>query len=92
MDQMQTRMRKAAVGAPIVEANLLETTVTSEDVSNLVHGGTPAEAAVDVVEDHRGVGLTGLTEVGVNRLTKALGSAHQATPRTCKALALAWRP
>ena len=81
-----------AVGAAVVEADLLETTVTGENVADLVHRRTPAEAAVDVVKDHRGVGLTGFTKVGVDGLTKALGAPHQATPRTCKALALAWRP
>ena len=78
--------------AAIVKADLLKSTVTGKDVPDLIHGRAPAEPAVDVIEDHRRVGLAMFAEVAVNRFAKALRATHQATPRTGRALALACNP
>jgi len=67
---------------PVVEADLLESAVPSEDVAQLIHRGAPAKALVDVVENGRGVGFTDIAQVLRDLFTQPLGSTHQASPRT----------
>ena len=57
-----------------VESDLDESAISSENVAKLVHGRTPAEALVDVIENVVGVRLFNRLEVLVNRISQALGS------------------
>ena len=64
-----------------VKSDLDESAISSEDISKLVHGCTPAEALVDMIKDVVGVSFFDRYEVLVNSISQALGSRHQASPR-----------
>jgi hypothetical protein len=59
-----------------VKADLDEASVSSQDVAELVHGGTPTKATVDVVQDRRRVGFTDLLKEGQDLRAEALCAAH----------------
>ena len=59
--------------------NLGESDVLGHDVANLIHGGTPAEPAVEVVEYLDGVRGVILLEINQHLLAESLCPRHQAT-------------
>ena len=71
---------KATRIALVVKADLHKAAVACEHVANLVHGRAPAEAAIDVIQDGRGVRLPFRFKEGVDLLTQALRSTHSGDP------------
>ena len=59
--------------------DLGESDVLGHDVANLIHGGTPAEPAVEVVEYLDGVRGVILLKVNPHLFSKSLCPRHQAT-------------
>jgi len=64
-----------------IETYLDETTVACENIPKLVHGCTPAETLVNVIEDVISVGFFHGFKIFVYGISQTLGSRHQASPR-----------
>jgi hypothetical protein len=59
-----------------VKADLDKASVSSQDIAELVHGGTPTKTTVDVVQDRRRVGFPDFFEEGRDLRAEALGATH----------------
>ena len=60
-------------------SNLGESQVLGKDVTDLIHGGSPAESVVQVVEYLDSVSSIILLEIGPDLLTQSPSLRHQAT-------------
>ena len=69
-------------------SNFFESGIFGQNISNLVHGCTPAESLVEVIKYFYSIGTTSFCEKFVHFLTKSLGSTHAFTSKlrrcTCR--------